>query len=123
MFLVTPLPNKSNFLRKTFEQVLRMSSAAVMIGTLSVKFLSSDINDCDPNPCQNSGLCMDLVEDYECLCEPGYKGKDCEEGKYSYPSSLVLDPFVQKKQCCYLIIGDIFRYPEILLFLNVNYHV
>ena len=35
---------------------------------------------CEPNPCQNSGVCRELVEDedYKCECLHGYRGKDCE---------------------------------------------
>ena len=35
---------------------------------------------CEPNPCQNSGICRELIEDedYKCECLHGYRGKDCE---------------------------------------------
>ena len=35
---------------------------------------------CEPNPCQNSGICRELMEeeDYKCECLHEYRGKDCE---------------------------------------------
>ena len=40
----------------------------------------SDIDECEPAPCQNNGICMDFLNDYNCTCAPGYKGKNCSEG-------------------------------------------
>ena len=28
-------------------------------------------------PCQNNGTCIDLINDYECICYEGYEGKNC----------------------------------------------
>ena len=36
-----------------------------------------DGNECDLNPCID-GNCTDLFADYECTCEPGYYGDQCE---------------------------------------------
>ena len=41
----------------------------------------SDINDCDPNPCENNATCSDEVNDYNCTCMAGYFGKNCSQGK------------------------------------------
>ena len=38
----------------------------------------SDINDCDPNPCENEGTCDDLVNGYHCQCVVGYTGATCQ---------------------------------------------
>ena len=40
----------------------------------------SDINDCDPNPCENGATCSDEVNDYNCTCMAGYFGKNCSQG-------------------------------------------
>ena len=38
----------------------------------------TNIDDCDPDPCLNSGQCIDLTNDYKCTCNPGFEGKNCE---------------------------------------------
>ncbi|XP_048369306.1 protein crumbs homolog 2 isoform X1 [Sphaerodactylus townsendi] len=36
-----------------------------------------NIDECESQPCQNGGSCMDLVNSYRCQCVPGYSGVDC----------------------------------------------
>ncbi|NXC40192.1 FA9 factor, partial [Penelope pileata] len=33
---------------------------------------------CISNPCQNGAVCKDGVSSYECMCPPGYGGRNCE---------------------------------------------
>ena len=40
-----------------------------------------DIDDCDPNPCQNNGTCHDGVNNYTCECMPGFTGDNCAISK------------------------------------------
>ena len=37
-----------------------------------------DQNQCDSNPCQHNGLCVDKPTGYDCLCINGWDGQDCE---------------------------------------------
>ena len=37
-----------------------------------------DIDDCDPNPCQNVGTCSDGVNTHTCECATGFLGVNCE---------------------------------------------
>ncbi|XP_019622733.1 PREDICTED: uncharacterized protein LOC109468834 [Branchiostoma belcheri] len=37
-----------------------------------------DIDECDSNPCQNNGLCVDGANSYGCQCTRGYTGLNCE---------------------------------------------
>ena len=37
-----------------------------------------NIDDCANNPCQNEGQCIDAIDDYNCVCEPGFTGKNCQ---------------------------------------------
>lgn len=55
--------------------------------------LVADIDDCDPYPCVNGNICVDLVNDYNCICLPGYIGKNCSVGKvliYTHLYRLIL---------------------------------
>jgi len=38
----------------------------------------SDIDDCEPNPCQHGGICVDGNLQYTCNCASGYGGDNCE---------------------------------------------
>ncbi|KAJ1198221.1 hypothetical protein NDU88_002064 [Pleurodeles waltl] len=37
-----------------------------------------DGNQCDSNPCLNGGVCKDDISAYNCWCQLGYEGKNCE---------------------------------------------
>lgn len=36
------------------------------------------LNTCINNPCEHGATCLDLVNDFKCICALGYKGKFCE---------------------------------------------
>ena len=36
-----------------------------------------DIDECEILPCQNNATCQNLINDYSCICWPGYEGKNC----------------------------------------------
>ena len=39
------------------------------------------VNECAvTKPCKNGATCVDLKRGYQCLCAPGFTGKDCEQG-------------------------------------------
>jgi len=48
-----------------------------MVILLSVR-LCLERSFCHPNPCLNGGTCSQSDESYTCVCEDGYKGKNCE---------------------------------------------
>ncbi|XP_021262281.1 coagulation factor IX isoform X1 [Numida meleagris] len=37
-----------------------------------------DGDQCNSNPCKNGASCKDGVSSYECMCPPGYGGRNCE---------------------------------------------
>ncbi|XP_004441700.1 coagulation factor IX isoform X1 [Diceros bicornis minor] len=37
-----------------------------------------DGDQCESNPCLNGGMCKDDINSYECWCQPGFEGKNCE---------------------------------------------
>ena len=43
-----------------------------------------DQDDCDPNPCQNGGICQDGINSHTCNCASGYDGDNCEIGNIKY---------------------------------------
>ena len=51
-------------------------------GSLIICYIS-DINECDPSPCQNGGTCSTPnVNMYQCDCTgTGYTGTNCETGR------------------------------------------
>ena len=48
----------------------------------NLHFLLIDIDDCNPDPCQNGGTCTDGVNSYTCTCAPGYTDGDCSTGMF-----------------------------------------
>ena len=61
-----------------FQTTCSMSQLRFLNMGISFK---SDIDDCsNPNTCQNGGTCHDLVNDYMCICVPGYTDKNCSTG-------------------------------------------
>lgn len=43
-----------------------------------------DIDDCNPNPCENGGTCLDYLAMYNCTCPAGYLGDKCENSKSTF---------------------------------------
>jgi len=33
-----------------------------------------NINECDPQPCLNSATCIDGLDNFTCMCAPGFEG-------------------------------------------------
>lgn len=54
----------------------------------------TDINDCLSGPCQNNGICTDLVNDYRCDCVAGFDGTNCEDSKHYILTDALLFPVV-----------------------------
>lgn len=43
----------------------------------------TNIDECQSQPCNNGGTCIDAINDYDCTCSPGYSGKNCNYSIYS----------------------------------------
>lgn len=39
----------------------------------------SNIDDCSINRCKNGGSCIDLVNDFKCVCDPPFTGRECQD--------------------------------------------
>ena len=50
------------------------------------KECKNNTDECDPNPCQNDGTCIDLTAAYKCACTEDFKGTNCTNycGKCPY---------------------------------------
>lgn len=48
---------------------------------LSLCFSPADVDDCQSEPCENGGTCVDKVDSFLCLCLPSYGGDTCEKGE------------------------------------------
>lgn len=46
--------------------------------TILAGYTCVDIDECNSNPCQNSGTCSNLANQYQCTCAPGWTGTNCE---------------------------------------------
>ena len=39
-----------------------------------------ELDECDSSPCENGGICADIVDGYNCTCDSGFIGEYCELG-------------------------------------------
>ena len=52
-----------------------------MLVTQLIYFVySTVVQTCEENICENGGSCTRHVNDYTCMCSPGFSGFLCEEG-------------------------------------------
>ncbi len=58
----------------------------------------SDVDECAGVSCFNGGTCVDLVDDWECVCEVGYTGVQCQTGKYQRGSETEKAVFVNLRE-------------------------
>ena len=60
-----------------------MHQKHVFRGGLKTKckpYFSSDIDECESNPCKNGATCENKQNDYVCKCNAGWAGKNCDKG-------------------------------------------
>lgn len=60
------------------------------------KFLFSfkiDFAECSSNPCQN-GVCVDRQIGYDCICDPGWEGTNCDTGKVYFWDDIDPEKFI-----------------------------
>ena len=58
-----------------------VSKCVCTVSNFSLSLSRPDIDDCQSNPCQNGGTCIDEINSFVCLCLPSYGGTTCEKGK------------------------------------------
>lgn len=42
----------------------------------------AEVNECESSPCLNGGHCVDLVDNYTCVCLEPFVGQRCETGAW-----------------------------------------
>ena len=54
------------------------------------KCFCPDVDNCDPNPCKNSGVCTNAAGNtYSCACTSDWDGQDCNISAYLLPLCVV----------------------------------
>ena len=72
------------FLGVVLNNKVRWTSENIICYLISLFFLFSDIDDCDPYPCLNNGACIDGVNNYTCACSPGFEGRNCTISEFCF---------------------------------------
>ena len=57
-----------------------LKTCTVLVGVLicgSCWYIFLGTDECQSNPCENGGSCVDLHLDYKCNCTAGFEGKNC----------------------------------------------
>ena len=65
-----------------------------------------DIDDCQPNPCKNDGVCEDGANSFTCNCAHGFIGEDCNIG---------MRQFLLEVTCIWNQIQILYQYPYLYL--------
>ena len=53
--------------------MMMMISLIIIVGTAGDN-CETDLNECSTNPCDNEGMCQNLVNSFKCHCAAGYGG-------------------------------------------------
>lgn len=58
---------------------------------LLLLFFITDVDDCQSEPCENGGTCIDKIDSFLCLCLPSYGGDTCEKGESENAAHILID--------------------------------
>jgi len=68
---------KATTTKKSTSEPPATSTKRTETTTTSQAITTSNIDYCDPDPCENGGTCHVGIDDYTCVCVLGYKGYNC----------------------------------------------
>lgn len=64
---------------------------------LYLNFAFSDTNECERNPCQNGGTCINTDGSYSCRCTQYWQGENCQIGQsWNHKHSSYLSPGIYR---------------------------
>ncbi|KFW87216.1 Sushi, nidogen and EGF-like domain-containing protein 1, partial [Phalacrocorax carbo] len=59
----------------------------------------TEVNECESSPCLNGGHCVDLVDNYTCVCLEPFVGQRCETGGPRVPGACLSHPCQNAGSC------------------------
>ena len=72
-----------------------------------------NINECYSLPCENHGICTDLINGFNCECAPGFDGKTCHDNIDECRSEPCLNKVITVDEK-----GLVFNHTQNLVYLN-----
>ncbi|XP_036385762.1 protein crumbs homolog 2a [Megalops cyprinoides] len=64
----------------------------------------AEADECESNPCQNGGTCLDRFNKFLCLCAPGFFGPNCETSKQQQRDGVSWLMVAIPLGCCFLLL-------------------
>ena len=65
-----------------------------------------EVNECESEPCQNGGECVDLLNGFECECRDGYVGDQCEIGRNTKAIGVMVE-YTSVQSICSFLCPDV----------------
>lgn len=85
---------------------MRSSTSLLLLGVFF--FSLTDVDDCQSEPCENGGTCIDKIDSFLCLCLPSYGGDMCEKGESENTAYIHMDKGQTKVHEGHIIMNSLF---------------